>query len=241
MTDEFNKQFIIFGFKQLDNPAFLSFIGTAEFKTFLILSRYIWRGGAHRLGLEDRYAKEKLLVAAVDRTFIAHKLGLQDETRISKHLTKLEELKIIVVLLRACFGKSKQQSSLNETQKGSDGEQLSDVAQNATSDVQNTPHQKWLQEPQQTWRGEPRSNKYKINKKTVNVNGDVDTAAMQHQSHEEMDRTDLRRLPDLDQDREKTQSVAEFILDELGDEHCTPPSTHALFASRTLWWGRGHL
>jgi hypothetical protein len=54
---------------------------------------------------------------------------------------------------------------------------------------------------------------------TVNVNGDVDTGEMPHQQQLEPDRTDLRRLPDLDQEREKTQYIAEFILAELGDEH----------------------
>lgn len=49
---------------------------------------------------------------------------------------------------------------------------------------------------------------------TVNVNG----SAKRDGTHEP-DRTDLRRLPDLAQEREQTQSVAEFILGELGDDH----------------------
>src|SRR5919197_2101951 len=95
MTENFNRQFILFDYKQLDDPVFLDFVGTAEFKTLLLLLRYIWRGSSHRLGLDDLYGKEKLLVAAVDRGFLAHKLGLLDETRVSKHLTKLEELKLV--------------------------------------------------------------------------------------------------------------------------------------------------
>jgi hypothetical protein len=54
---------------------------------------------------------------------------------------------------------------------------------------------------------------------TVNVNGSVNTDDAHHTQHGEPDRTDLRRLPDLNQGREETQYVAEYILAELSDEH----------------------
>src|SRR5918996_4167528 len=196
MTENFNRQFILFDYKQLDDPVFLNFVGTAEFKTFLLLLRYIWRGGSHRLGLDELYAKEHLLVAAVDRGFLAHKLGLQDETRVSKHLTKLEELKLVrrvrtgretIFVLgewldiseeqdgsakkewfyyERVFGKHRGKDSSNETRKGGDeGSTSSDVAQNATSEVHNTPHQRWPETPQQMWRGERRQKKKKKKKK----------------------------------------------------------------------------
>jgi hypothetical protein len=50
---------------------------------------------------------------------------------------------------------------------------------------------------------------------TVNVNGAVKTGATPH----EPDRTDLRLLPDLPQEREQTQALAQCILGELGDGH----------------------
>lgn len=54
---------------------------------------------------------------------------------------------------------------------------------------------------------------------TVNVNGSVKAGDAQRPQAPEPDRTDLRQLPDLVQEREETQSVADFILGELGDAH----------------------
>lgn len=54
---------------------------------------------------------------------------------------------------------------------------------------------------------------------TVNVNGSANAQDSPHAERREPDRTDLRRLPDLAQEREETQSVADFILSQLGDEH----------------------
>ena len=238
MNENFNKQFLIFDFKQLDDPNFLEFIGTAEFKTFLILLRYIWRGGNHRLGLSDFYHKKQKLVAAVGRDFVAQKLGLTDATRVSKHFSKLEALKLIERLrtgretifvlgewidiseekdgsakkewffYERVFGKNKAVLTSNETQMGSEEETTADVAQNATSDVHNTPHQKWPSEPQQMWRKEPRNN-IEINSKvykTVNVNGSIE------------EKIDLRKLPTIKQDSDKTKYIADEILNRLGDE-----------------------
>jgi hypothetical protein len=253
MTENFNRQFILFDYKQLDDPVFLNFFGTTEFKTFLLLLRYIWRGGFHRLGLDELYSKEQLLVAAVDRGFLAQKLRLQDETRVSKHLTKLEELKLVqrmrtrretIFVLgewldiseekdgsakkewfyyERVFGKNRGSDSSNETRKGGDeGSTTSDVAQNATSEVHNTPHQRWPETPQQMWQGEPRNNiKNKYINKTVNVNGFKEKGRGEFQQGQEpsQDKTDLRRLPDLNQPKDQTQVIAQTILEVLGDHH----------------------
>jgi hypothetical protein len=239
VNENFNRQFILFDFKHLDDPAFLDFIGAAEFRTFLILLRYVWRGEHHRLGLDEMYKHEHKLVVAIGREFIAKKLRLQDETRVSKHLKKLEDLKLIertrtgretifVVgewidiseerdgsakkewfYYERVFGKQKPKDSSNETRKGGDEESpSSDVAQNATSEMQKTPHQ--------MWRGEPRSNKqteiYNLN--NVNVNADKEKGEIAAE-----DKTDLRKLPDLDQPKEKTKYLSEEIAAELGDKH----------------------
>jgi len=247
MNESFNRQFIFIDFKQLDDPAFLEFVGTAEFKTFLILLRYVWRGGNHRLGLDEMYHEEKKLVAAVGREFLAEKLCLQDATRVSKHLKKLEDLRVIqrmrtgretIFILgewvdisedgdgstkkewfyyERVFGKRKKDSS-KETQQGSEEEpSTSDVAINATSEVQNAQHQKWPESPHQRWREKPHSNIYNKIKNTVNVkNG---TMKREVDEAEITDKTDLRKLADIEQPKEKTKDVANNILSQLGDTH----------------------
>jgi hypothetical protein len=247
MTENFNRQFILFDFKQLDDPAFLDFIGAAEFRTLLILLRYVWRGENHRLGLDELYKKEHKLVVAVSREFMAQKLRLQDETRVSKHLKKLEDLKLIqrtrtgretifVVgewidiseerdgsakkewfYYERVFGKHKPQDSSNETRKGGGEESpSSDVAQNATSDVQNTPYQRRPETPHQTWQAEPRNNTqrkiYNIN--NVNVNADKEKGEVAAE-----DKTDLRKLPDIDEPKEKIKYLTDEIAAELGDQY----------------------
>jgi hypothetical protein len=247
MMENFNRQFILFDFKQLDDPAFLDFIGAPEFRTLLILLRYVWRGENHRLGLEELYRKEHKLVAAVSREFMAQKLGLQDETRVSKHLKKLEDLKLILrtrtgretifvvgewidiseerdgsakkewFYYERVFGKQKPHDSSNETRKGGDEESpSSDVAQNATSEMQNTPHQRWPEAPHQRWCEEPRNNKKQeiYNKNNVNVNADKEKEEIAIE-----DKTDLRKLPDINGPKEKIKYLADNIAAELGDQH----------------------
>jgi hypothetical protein len=249
MTENFHRQFILIDYRHLDDPAFLDFIGAAEFRTFLILLRYVWRGESHRLGLDELYKKQQKLVVAIGREFIAKKLGLQDETRVSKHLKKLEDLKLIqrtrtgretifVVgewidireegdgsakkewfYYERVFGKQKPIDSSHETRKGGDEESaISDVAQNATSEVQKTPHPIWPESPPLRWREEPQSNKQtEINNlNNVNVNADKEREGGYQ---EQEPKTDLRKLPDLDQPKEKTKLIAEDIYRALGDKH----------------------
>jgi hypothetical protein len=178
VNENFNRQFILFDFKYLDDPAFLDFIGAAEFRTFLILLRYVWRGEHHRLGLDEMYKHEHKLVVAIGREFIAKKLRLQDETRVSKHLKKLEDLKLIertrtgretifVVgewidiseehdgsakkewfYYERIFGRQKPQDSSNETRKGSDEE-------SPTSDVAQNATSEVQKTPHQRWPESP--------------------------------------------------------------------------------------
>ena len=51
MEETFNRQFILLEFDLLEDKRFLDFVTRAEFATYLILRRYIWRGDDHRLGL----------------------------------------------------------------------------------------------------------------------------------------------------------------------------------------------
>jgi hypothetical protein len=95
------------------------------------------------------------------------------------------------------------------------------VAQNATSDVQKTLHQMWPETPYQMWREEPRSNKkteiYNLN--NVNVNADKEREG---ESEGEEGKTDLRKLPNLDQGKERTEVIANDILRQLGDRKSFP-------------------
>lgn len=82
-------------FELLDDPAFMQFVGTAEWRVYLILRRYVWRGARHRLGLNDLYWKKQLLASSITRRFIADKLGISKENKISPHLTSLEKQGLI--------------------------------------------------------------------------------------------------------------------------------------------------
>ena len=64
----------------------------------MILRRHVWRGGEktpHYLGLHELYEQERLLASSISRERLAAKLGLRDVTRVSKHLTKLEQAGVV--------------------------------------------------------------------------------------------------------------------------------------------------
>jgi hypothetical protein len=93
MNSNFNRQFILLDFALIEDPRFLDFVSAAEFGTYLILRRYIWRGGEdkpHFLDLHRLYEHDKLLVCSISNEKIASLLKLNDLTRVSKQLTKLE-------------------------------------------------------------------------------------------------------------------------------------------------------
>src|SRR5690348_1728738 len=93
MNSNFNRQFVLIDFALIDDPGFLAFVSAAEFGTYLILRRFIWRGGEdkpHFLNLHHLYEDKKLLVCSISNEKIAALRNLHDVTRISKHLTKLE-------------------------------------------------------------------------------------------------------------------------------------------------------
>ncbi len=221
MNENFNRQFLLLDFEWIDDPRFLDFVTKAQFATFLILMRYIWRGREHRLGLHDLYWKERKLASAVGRQKIAAKLGLKDETRVSKHLSALQETGVIqsmrtgresIFVLGEWIDISEKQDKSKRKEwfyiERVFGIPTSDVAENPTSDVTGksevpkTPHQRESSEPHQMWLGEPHSNIEENREFTVNVgNGN------------------LKYLRNLDQPLEKTKYVANFILDQLGDRH----------------------
>ena len=237
MNENFNRQLIMLDFEQLEDPKFIAFVDRAEFATYLILRRYIWRGGEHTLGLHNLYRKKRLLVAAVGRERIAELRGLTDVTRVSKHYKYLEDLQVArkmrtgretIMVLGEWFdisehgdgSKPKEWFYVERRFGGS-----SDVAQKATSDVQNhhhqtrteKPHQTWPNEPHQTWRKKPHINREENRESnTVNVNGG---------------KTHLAKLNPLDQPKEQTVCIAKELLNEYGDPHSWP---YYLDASRKV-------
>src|SRR5687768_7367345 len=167
VDSNYNSQFLQIDFKLLDNPRFLAFVNRAEFATYLILRRFVWRGGEHRLGLHELYTNQRKLASAIGTPRIAELLHLRDETRVSKHLTYLDKLGVVQRLRTGrenifilgewykppgwevskefyyvdnCFGVDNSPS---------EQESSSDLAQNTKSDLQKTPDQSWLKKPDQ--------------------------------------------------------------------------------------------
>jgi len=230
MNSNFNRQFLMLDFALLDDAQFIAFMNTAEFGTYLILRRYIWRGGAlkpHFMGLHTLYEQERLLVSALSREKLAAKLGLKDLTRISKQLTKLEEVGVVrrirtgresIYVLGEWLDYSEEQNSakrlewfyldqkfgLKQTEEKAATTQSVDVAQKATSDVAQSARQTWRATPHQTWRKTPHAmhNNREGNNKTVNGDASI-----------------FKKLPVLQQSKDKTEYVAKYIMEELRDIH----------------------
>jgi hypothetical protein len=216
MNINVNRQFILLDFDLIDDPRFLDFVSSAEFGTYLILRRFIWRGGAdkpHFLNLHHLYEHDKLLVCSISNEKIASLLQLKDLTRVSKQLTKLERYGVVkrirtgrqnIYVLGEWYdyseGKdgSKRLEWLYLEQKF--GVSTSDLAHKAKSELH----------PQtgQTWPKEPNIN-IEENREKNTVNGVVKGG----------EKSTLRALPDLGDPTEKTTYIANHvILQALGDE-----------------------
>lgn len=216
MNSNFNRQFILIDFALVDDPKFIEFFNTAEFGTYVILRRHVWRGGEHTphyLGLHELYEEKRLLVSSISRERLAAKLQLRDVTRVSKHLTKLEQAGVVRRIRTGrqsiyVLGEWVDYSEENDGSKRLEwfyldrvyGLSKTDVAKKATSDGEKSARQKWSRTPRQTWRRKPHSNREE-NREDNTVNGV------------------LQKLPDLDQPEDKTAYVAKTILDELKDQH----------------------
>ena len=214
VDSNYNSQFIQVDFRLLDNPAFLKFVNRTEFATYLILRRYIWRGGEHRLGLHDLYAKQNKLASSVGAKRIAEMLGFKDATRISKHLTYLENLG---VLRRIHTGRetisilgewhqppgwdvSKEFYYLENRFGLVDTPAKPDLAQRAKPVLAEAAKSDLQHQPSQNWPDQPSSNREE--------NREVNTV-----------RNGVKELPDLGLSKEQQQYIAEEILDRLGDQH----------------------
>ncbi len=93
-SENFNRQFILLDFTDLDNPDFLSFTRSPEFSTYLIMRRHIWRSrDPHYMGLHEYFAKG-YLACSLDREKIAEWLNLS-LVSVSNDITALSRRTVI--------------------------------------------------------------------------------------------------------------------------------------------------
>ncbi|MDP9372709.1 MAG: helix-turn-helix domain-containing protein [Chloroflexota bacterium] len=93
-AENFNRQFILLDFADLDNPDFLSFTRSPEFSTYLVMRRHVWRSrDPHYMGLHTLYAGG-FLACSLEREQIAELLGLSLVT-ISNDIQALAARKVI--------------------------------------------------------------------------------------------------------------------------------------------------
>ena len=216
MNINVNRQFVLLDFELIDDPRFLEFVSSAEFGTYLILRRFIWRGGEnkpHFLNLHNLYESDRLLVSSISNDKIASLLHLNDQTRVSKQLTKLEQYGVIKRIRTGrqniyVLGEWYDYSEVKDGSKRLEwfyleqkfGVSKSDLAQKAKSELH--PH------AGQTWPKEPNIN-IEENREKNTVNGVVKGA----------EKSVLQQLPDLGDPAEKTEYIArDIILKALGDE-----------------------
>lgn len=97
-TENFNRQFILLDFRDLDNPEFLAFVRAPEFSTYLLMRRHIWRSRqAHYMGLHELYGRDHLLACSLERERIAEQLGGLSTRTVSNDLVALERRDVIRV------------------------------------------------------------------------------------------------------------------------------------------------
>jgi hypothetical protein len=216
MNINLNRQFVLLDFELIDDPRFLEFVSSAEFGTYLILRRFIWRGGEnkpHFLNLHNLYENAKLLVCSISNEKIASLLHLNDLTRVSKQLTKLEKYGVIkrirtgrqnIYVLGEWYDYSEGKDGSKRLEwfylEQKFGVRKSDLAQKAKSELHT--------DAGQTWPKEPNINiEENREKNTVNgvVKGEIEKSVVQH-------------LPDLGEPSEKIAYVARLMLEALGDE-----------------------
>jgi hypothetical protein len=96
-TPIYNAQFLAIDFRMLDNPEFGAFMKTSAFAVYLQLRRYIWRSRKkrHHLPKVNELYQAGYLVAAVEQSFLAEKLGIRETSHISRHISDLCRMGIL--------------------------------------------------------------------------------------------------------------------------------------------------
>jgi hypothetical protein len=203
-------------FELIDDPRFLDFVSAAEFGTYLILRRFIWRGGENRphfLNLHNLYENDKLLVCSISNDKIASLLHLNDLTRVSKQLTKLETYGVIKRIRTGrqniyVLGEWYDYSEAKDGSKRLEWFYLEQKFGVSTSDLAHKAKSELHPQTGQTWPKEPNSN-IEENREKNTVNGVVKGG----------ERSALQSIADLGDPPEKTEYIARHvILQALGDE-----------------------
>ncbi len=214
MNSNFNRQFILIDFRLLENRDFLSFLGSSEFATYLVLRRHIWRSGenAHYMGLHEMYVEQKRLACSLQRSAIARMTGV-DPDNISRHLTNLVDKGVIKRLRTGrqniyvlgewvdVFGDGSYKLEWFYLE-GKFGISKSDLTLTVRSDMTKTSDQTRPPASDQIRRSPSDNNKEENREKENPVNG-IKL---------------LKGLPNLEQPDEKTDYVADLILSQMGDQ-----------------------
>jgi len=206
-NSNFNRQFILIDFRLLEAEGFLDFIGSSEFATYLVLRRNVWRSSErHYMGLHDVYLKEQLLACSLERKKVSEVTGV-DPDNISRHLSKLEERKVIrrrrtgrqnIYVLGEWMNVNGDSAYKLEWfyLEGRFGVSKTDLTDSVRSELSETADQN---------RPPASDNNREVNREenTVNANGIEQ----------------LKRMPSLKQTEARTEYVADYVLDQLGDRH----------------------
>ena len=212
MNSNFNRQFILIDFRLLENRDFLTFIGSSEFATYLVLRRYIWRSEEkeHYMGLHDMYGEQKLLACSLQRDAISRITGVSADN-ITRHLSSLVKKGMIkrvstgrqnIYVLGEwvdVFGDGSYKLEWFYLE-GKFGISKSDLSLSVRPDSAFLPSQTQPSETGQTSPSAPDNNREE-HRKEKSVNG----AEL------------LKSLPNLEQPEEKIAYVADLILKQLGD------------------------
>lgn len=97
-ASDFNRQFIMIRFKDLDSPSFVRFLLSPAFPTYLFMRRYIWRSDkTHYMGLDELYTRG-LLACSLERAKLAECLGGFNVRKISTDIEIMNELGVVKIL-----------------------------------------------------------------------------------------------------------------------------------------------
>lgn len=219
MNSNFNRQFIMTDFRLLENRDFLKFLQASEYATYLVLRKYVWRGtDPHYMGLNDLYTRDRLLACSIERDKISEVTGVHLDN-ISRHLKSLETKGIIKVKRTGrqniyilgewvdVNGDSGYKGVEWFYLDGVYGIPKSDLTVSVRSETTKTSGQKRQLASGQTRRSASDNNieENREEYKTI-ANGDKSESQKTKQ---------LIKLPRLDQPKEKTQYVVDFIMSKL--------------------------
>ena len=211
MNSNFNRQFVLIDFRLIRDRRFLSFLGTSEFATYLVLRCNIWRSvKPHFMGLDELYEQKRVLACSLTRDKIAEVTGTAPDN-ISRHLSDLVQKGIVkrvrtgrqnVYVLGEWIDVNGDGSYRVEWfyMEGKFGISKSDLTVSDRSETTNSSDQTRRSASDQTRRSASDNNREEPRENPVN-NGII------------------KKLRNLNQPKAKTNYVAEYIFDQFKDNH----------------------